>query len=146
MFGQNNEYTNATKNARINTYDNREISVRLWLVNFSLFSLLIIGSYYTYLYFNKGNGYATIVMGVSHTSVSDDELMIELHDVDSDKVTIQSDYESVSEAMKKIVDESTVKSNSKYIEELTLEVHNGTLKTKKITFEEKIANELKSFN
>ncbi len=148
MFNRNDEYINATKNARINTYDSGETSVRVWFINFSLFSLLVIGSYYSYLYYNNTKSrHSTIVMGVSHTNASDNDLMAKLYDIEVDKVTEQRDNISISAAMKKIIDNSSVEDSSKYVEELATEVDNNSeVKSKKLTFEKRISDELKLIN
>jgi hypothetical protein len=147
MFNRNDEYKNATKNARINTYDNRENSVRVWFINFSLFSLLAIGSYYSYLYYNSTKSHATIVMGVSHTNASDSDLMVKLYDIKVDKLTVERDNLSISNAMKEIIDNSSVEDSSKYVEELALEVAKSSKsKIKKTTFEKRILDELKLIN
>ena len=143
MFNRNDEYINATKDARINTYDNRGTSVGVWFLNFSLFSVLLIGSYYLYLYYNNTkNHHATIVMGVSHTRTSDNDLMVKL-----DEVTVDRDEISISDAMKKIVDNSLVEDNSKYVEELVVEADKGLEeKNKKLAFEKRVSDELKLIN
>ena len=152
MFSRNDEYINATKNARINTYDNREISAKVWFVNFSLFTLLVIGSYYSYRYYNNTKSHhSTIVMGVSHTTASDNDLMVKLSDIEVDKVTVEKDNISISDAMKKIVDDSLAKDGSKYVEELDVEVEKEADKSlevnsKKLTFEQRVSDELKLIN
>jgi hypothetical protein len=147
MFNRNDEYINATKNARINTYDSREISVRVWFINFSLFSLLMIGSYYSYHYYNNTKHHATIVMGVSHTDASDNDLMVKLYDIKVDKLTVKRDKLSISDAMKKIIDNSSLEDSSRYVEELATEVDNSSKsKIEKITFEKQISDELKLIN
>jgi len=148
MFSNNNdEYINATKNARINRYDDSQMSSKLWFVNFSLFSLLLIGSYYTYLYVNKDKRHKTAVMGVSHINVTDNDLMKKLYDIEVDKITVERDDMSIADAMKKIIDKPLVKANSKYVEALVLDVDTDfKSKTKKMKFEEKISNELKLIN
>lgn len=152
MFNRNDEYINATKNARINTYDNREISAKVWFVNFSLFTLLVIGSYYSYRYYNNTKSHhSTIVMGVSHTTASDNDLMVKLSDIEVDKVTVEKDNISISDAMKKIVDDSLAKDGSKYVEELDVEVEKEADKSlevnsKKLTFEQRVSDELKLIN
>ena len=90
MFNNtDDEYINATKNARINRYDESQMSSKLWFVNFSLFSFLLIGSYYTYLYVNKDKTYKTAVMGVSHLNLTDNNLMKKSYDLEVDKITLE---------------------------------------------------------
>jgi len=155
MFkSSNDEYINATKNARVNTYDNREISIRLWFINFSLFSLLVIGSYYSYFYFNTNShqSHSTIVMGVSHTYTSDNDLMVKLYNIEVDKIDVEKENISITDAMKKIVDASSLENSSKYVEELateelSTEADSAAIeKEEKITFEKRISNELKLIN
>ena len=130
MFNKNDEYIDATKNARINTYDNREVTIKLWLVNITLFSLLVAISYYSYINFNSTNKYATGVMGVNHTNTFDNDLMVKLFDIEVDKITIERDNISISNEIKKIVDASSI----------------ATKEEKKLTFEKRILEELKLIN
>jgi NADH:ubiquinone oxidoreductase subunit 5 (subunit L)/multisubunit Na+/H+ antiporter MnhA subunit len=142
MFSRNDEYTKATKDARINMYEAEEVSVKLWLVNLSLFMLLIVVSYYSYLYFKSQNTMAssTIVMGVTHMNTSDNDLLTELYNIEVDKIAIEPDNLSISNEMQKIIDNTSIKDAGNYAAELNLEIGN------KLTFEQRIADELKLIN
>ena len=165
----NDEYENATKDARINAYDGENISVRMLFINFLMFSLLVIGSYYLYLYYansknhhativkkvshigtseaNSKSHHATAVMGVSHTVASDDELMMKLDDIDVDEVTVEKENKNISDAMKNIIDSSAEEDSSEYVEKLANEIDNKPKeKNKKLAFEQRISYELKSIN
>jgi len=151
MFGSNDVYNDAIKNARINMYDSREVSIKMWFINFTLFSLLLMVSYYSYIYFNSSKSHPTIVMGVNHINTSDNDLMVKLYDIEVDRIAVEKDNVSIAKAMKKIIDDSSinssVKDNSKYVEELALEVDvSTTAKEKKTTFEKQISDELKLIN
>lgn len=147
MFNAKDEYVSATKDARINTYDNRPILMKAWVVNLSLFTVLSIGSYYTYLLFSKDEKNLTAVMGVNHVNISDNDLMTKLYAMEVDTVMVERDNKTISDAMNAIVVESLETSNSKYVEALDMEVANGLKsKTTKMTYEEIISDELKLLN
>jgi len=147
MFNGNDEYINATRDARINMGENNSSSIKLWMMNLALLSIMVIGSYYTYLYFNKSDNHLTIVMGATHTSTSDNDLIEKLYNAEVDTIIVQRDNESISYEMKKIIDASLVKNDSKYIESLALEVDNSVQEKKSITSYEKIiSEELKLLN
>ena len=147
MFNGNDEYINATRDARINMGENNSSSIKLWMMNLALLSIMVIGSYYTYLYFNKSDKHSTIVMGATHTSTLDNDLIEKLYNAEVDTIIAQRDNESISYEMKKIIDASLVKNDSKYIESLALEVDNSVQEKKSITSYEKIiSEELKLLN
>ena len=147
MFNGNDEYINATKDARINMGENNSSSIKLWMMNLALLSIMVLGSYYTYLYFNKSDKHSTIVMGATHTSTLDNDLIEKLYNVEVDTIIVENDNESISYEMKKIIDASLVKNDSKYIESLALEVDNSVQEKKSITSYEKIiSEELKLLN
>ncbi len=151
MFNRNDEYIDAIKDARINVYDGSEKSVRVWVVNLSLFILLMIGSYYSYRYYNTNSHHLTTIMGVSHTNASDTDLMVKLYDIEVDKVIVEKDNSSIADEMKKIVDDSLVEDGSKYVEELAIEAEKESDKSlevnsKNMTFEKRVLAELKSIH
>ena len=147
MFNRNDEYINATRDARINMGENNSSSIKLWMMNLSLLSIMVIGSYYTYLYFNKSDKHSTIVMGATHTSTLDNDLIEKLYNAEVDTIIVQRDNESISYEIEKIIDASLVKNDSKYIESLALEVDNSVQEKKSITSYEKIiSEELKLLN
>lgn len=145
MYNSNNEYINATKDARINRDDDDSVSVRLWVVNFTLFSVLTIGSYYAYLHFNKEKKYSTVVMGVTHTNTADNNLMKKLYDIEVEQITVERENISISTAMKKVIEESDTINSSKYLEELALELNSGSKRTN-LAFEKIVSDELKLLN
>jgi len=147
MFNRNDEYINATRDARINMGENNSSSIKLWMMNLALLSIMVIGSYYTYLYFNKSDKHSTIVMGATHTSTLDNDLIEKLYNAEVDTIIVQRDNESISYEIEKIIDASLVKNDSKYIESLALEVDNSVQEKKSITSYEKIiSEELKLLN
>ena len=147
MFDGNDEYINATRDARINMGENNSNSIKLWMMNLAILSIMVIGSYYTYLYFNKSDKHSTIVMGATHTSTLDNDLIEKLYNAEVDTIIVQRDNESISYEMEKIIDASLVKNDSKYIESLALEVDNSVQEKKSVTSYEKIiSEELKLLN
>ena len=148
MFNGNDEYINATRDARINMGENNSSSIKLLMINLALLSILVVlGSYYAYLYFNKSDKHSTIVMGATHTSTLDNDLIEKLYNAEVDTIIVQRDNESISYEIEKIIDASLVKNDSKYIESLALEVDNSVQEKKSTTSYEKIiSEELKLLN
>ena len=60
---------------------------------------------------------------LSFIDSSDNELLAKLYSMEVDEVvTIEEEPKNITVAMQKIIDESTIKANSPYLKELTLEV------------------------
>lgn len=148
MLNSEQEYMNATKYARINIDDKKKMRVSPWIINSSLFSLLVLGSSYTYMHFgNNLKSHPTAVMGVSHINKEDENLMLKLSNIEADSININQKEITVSEAMSKIVNDYSSKNSSVYVEELAREDNsNRKLNKKNLTFEKRISEELKLIN
>jgi len=148
MLNSEQEYMNATKYARINIDDKKKMRVSPWIINSSLFSLLVLGSSYTYMHFgNNLKSHLTAVMGVSHINKEDENLMLKLSNIEADSININQKEITVSEAMSKIVNDYSSKNSSVYVEELAREDNsNRKLNKKNLTFEKRISEELKLIN
>ena len=127
MFGNKDEYENATRHAQVNTYaESKFVNGKLIVLNLLL--LMVIG-YVIFLFTQTKGNEKTAVLGVSITadeSNMDDEAYIKLlksSEVDSVKENSQQmPLDSLNNSMKVLMNESTIQSSSSYTNAISKEL------------------------
>jgi len=123
MFDTNDEYTAATQEAMVNTYNTKSSSkILLLLWNFFLFSTVIVIGYFSFNYLQNETTLfkQTSVMGISYTK-SDSEYLQILDGMSVDSVE-EEENTDIGSAMDSIINESMLRDNSLYTQALSKEI------------------------
>jgi LysM repeat protein len=126
MFDNDKEYLKATQHAQVNTYIDvmdKKNNFLLFIWNLLLFITLIILLYLGYNYVNKEGIFSknTSVMGISHTK-SDNEYIEMLSQMDVDDLSGIKDTAQLNEALKSVVNSSTIEDDSLYTQAVASEL------------------------
>ena len=127
MFGNRDEYENATRHAQVNTYvESNSVNGKMIVLNLLL--LMVIG--YVIFFFTQTEGNEkTAVLGVSITAdeVNRDEAtylkLLKSSEVDTVKENSQQmPLDSLNNSMKVLMNESTIQSSSSYTNAISKEL------------------------